>query len=224
TTWSPPITSGFARSAAHRKKIPVVAVASARRSWARVIRVKIVSRPAPRLSAASSSSPFAAARAWPRIRDARGKNARTCESTSAAKPTRTSSGTPYTKTAASGHTTSAARTSNAAAVTTAAAVARAGGEATCAVGARAATRSAGREAAVDDQLGAGHERGLVAGQKQRDVGDLARPGDAAERDARLELLADRVGEIRRLQRRVDDAGVDHVAADLVLRELDGERL
>src|SRR5687767_5978024 len=60
---------------------------------------------------------------------------------------------------------------------------RAGARATVAI------RSARREAAVDDQLGAGHERGLVTGQEQRDVRDLPRLRDAAERDARLELLA-----------------------------------
>src|SRR5205814_4525752 len=71
----------------------------------------------------------------------------------------------------------------------------------------------GREAAVHDQLGAGHERGLVAGQEERDVGDLARVGDPAERDPRLELLADRGREVRRLEGRVHDARVDHVAPD-----------
>src|SRR5215467_10904329 len=78
----------------------------------------------------------------------------------------------------------------------------------------------GGEAAVDDQLGARHERGLVARQEQGDVGDLARLRDAPERDSRLELLADRISQVRRLQRRVDDAWVDDVAADLVARELD----
>src|SRR5215472_17866224 len=81
----------------------------------------------------------------------------------------------------------------------------------------------GGEAAVDDQLRARHERGLVARQEQGDVGDLARLRDAPERDPGLELLADRVGQVRRLQWRVDDARVDHVAADLVARELDRQR-
>src|SRR3954470_15670599 len=94
----------------------------------------------------------------------------------------------------------------------------AGARATVAIG------SARREAAVDDQLGASHERGLVTGQEQRDVRNLARLRDAAERDARLELLADGVGQVRRLKRRVHDARMDDVAADLVARELDGERL
>src|ERR671935_33036 len=90
---------------------------------------------------------------------------------------------------------------------------RAGARATVAI-------SAGREAAVDDQLGAGHERRLVAGEEQRDVGDLARLRDPAERNAGLELLPNGVREVRRLQGRVDDTRMDHVAADLVLRELD----
>src|SRR5688572_1383462 len=87
-----------------------------------------------------------------------------------------------------------------------------------------AMSSAGREATVRHDLGAGDEGRLVAGQEQGDVGDLPGLGDAAERDARLELLADGVGEIRRLQRSVHDAGMNDVAADLVLRELDGQRL
>src|SRR5687768_5177033 len=61
------------------------------------------------------------------------------------------------------------------------------------VGARATREratSAGGEAAVHHQLGAGHERGLVAGQEQRDVGDVPRLADAAEGNPRLELLAD----------------------------------
>src|SRR5438067_1450435 len=66
--------------------------------------------------------------------------------------------------------------------------------------------------------------GTNGGKEQRDVGDRARLRDAAERNAGLELLADGVGEIGRLQRRVDDAGMDHVAADLVPRELNRERL
>src|ERR1700704_5358269 len=82
----------------------------------------------------------------------------------------------------------------------------------------------GGEATVDDQLRARHERRFVARQEQRDVGDLARLRDPSERDPGLELLADRVGQIRRLERRVDDPGVDHVAADLVARELDRQRL
>src|SRR5580765_7979245 len=82
----------------------------------------------------------------------------------------------------------------------------------------------GGEAAVDDQLRPCHERGLVARQEQRDIGDLARLSDPPERDARLELLPDRVGEVRRLERRVHDARVDHVAADLVARELDRQGL
>src|SRR5688500_3648717 len=80
--------------------------------------------------------------------------------------------------------------------------------------------SACGETAVHDELGAGHERGILAGQEERHRGDLARPGDAAERNARLELAPDLVGEVRRLQRRVDDAGMDDVAADPVFRELD----
>src|SRR5438093_7550909 len=85
-------------------------------------------------------------------------------------------------------------------------------------------RSAGREPAVDGQFGAGHVRGFVAGQEERDVGDLARSRDSTERNAPLEFLPERVGEIRRLERRVDDAGVDDVAAHAVPRELDGQRL
>src|SRR2546425_10510933 len=83
--------------------------------------------------------------------------------------------------------------------------------------------SASRESPVHDQLGPGHVRRVVAGEEQRDAGDLAGLGDAAQRDPGLELLPQRLGEIRRLQRRVDDAGMDDVAADPVLRELDGER-
>src|SRR5215470_15250711 len=82
----------------------------------------------------------------------------------------------------------------------------------------------GGEAAVDDQLRPGHERRFVARQEQGDVRDLARLRDAPERNAGLELLADRVGQIRRLQRRVDYPRVDHVAADLVAGELDRQRL
>src|SRR6266850_3237370 len=74
-----------------------------------------------------------------------------------------------------------------------------------------AIRSAGGEAAVHHQLRAGHERGLVTREEERDVGDLPRPRDAPERNSRLELLADRVGEVGRLKRRVHDARVDHVA-------------
>src|SRR3989454_13498 len=84
--------------------------------------------------------------------------------------------------------------------------------------------SAGREAAVDDQLGPGHERGVVARQEERHRRDLARPGDPTERDPGLELLADRLGEVRGLERRVHDPWVNDVAADLVLRELDRQRL
>src|SRR6266581_8424047 len=73
----------------------------------------------------------------------------------------------------------------------------------------------GGEAAVDDQLRARHERGLVTRQEQRDIGDLARLSDPPERDARFELFPDRVGEVRRLERRVQDTRVDHVAANLV---------
>src|SRR5262245_12152937 len=78
------------------------------------------------------------------------------------------------------------------------------------------SRSARGEPAVDDQLGTGHVGRVVAGQEQGDGRDLARLGDAADRDARLELLTKRVGEVRRLQRGVDDARVDDVAADAVL--------
>jgi hypothetical protein len=59
-------------------------------------------------------------------------------------------------------------------------------------------RLAGGEATVHDQLGARHVGGLVAGQKQRDLRDLARLGDAAERNARGELLAEVFVEIGRL--------------------------
>src|SRR6266403_4532774 len=82
----------------------------------------------------------------------------------------------------------------------------------------------GGEAAVDDQLRTRHERGLVARQEQGHVGDLTRLRDPSEWDAGLELLADRVGEVRGLERRVDDARVDHIAADLVAGELDRQRL
>src|SRR6266508_4587275 len=43
------------------------------------------------------------------------------------------------------------------------------------------------EAAVHDHLRTGHERGLVRGQEERGVGDLARLADAPQRDRRLEL-------------------------------------
>src|SRR2546429_9626815 len=72
--------------------------------------------------------------------------------------------------------------------------------------------SAGREAAVDDQLGACHERGVVARQEERHRRDLARPGDPTERDPGLELLAARVGEDRGLERRVPDPRGEGVAA------------
>src|SRR2546422_11409145 len=62
-----------------------------------------------------------------------------------------------------------------------------------------------------------------AREEQGDVGDLARLGDPSERDPGFELLPDRLGEVRRLEWRVDDPGGDHVAADLVPGELDRER-
>src|SRR5687768_14966586 len=108
------------------------------------------------------------------------KKAAYCSRLSPRGPTRLSASTRTT-----GHTT---KTSNSASTETAVRVtvrsaraSRGSGEA----GARAtvAIGSAGREAAVDDQLAAGHERGLVTGQEQRDVGDLARVRDAAERNA-----------------------------------------
>ena len=77
-------------------------------------------------------------------------------------------------------------------------------------------RLLGREAAVDDQLGARHEGGLVAGQEQGDEGDLPRLGDPPEGDAGLELPAQLVGQVRRLERGVHDPGMDDVAADAVL--------
>src|SRR5947208_1812163 len=89
---------------------------------------------------------------------------------------------------------------------------------------RRSSSSAGGEAAVDGELGAGHVRRVVAGQEQRHAGDLARRRDAAERNARLELFAERIREVRRLERRVDDARVDDVAAHTVASELDGQRL
>src|SRR2546427_1108576 len=84
--------------------------------------------------------------------------------------------------------------------------------------------SAGREAAVDDQLGACHERGVVARQEERHRRELARPGDPTERDRGLALLADRLGEVRGLERRVHDPRVNDVAPDPVLGELDRQRL
>src|SRR5689334_22445275 len=134
------------------------------------------------------------------------------------------SGTPAIITPASGQTTRTASAAAAATPRTPVITARDVGYGERAATTRAVTGSAGREAAVHDELGARHERRLVAGQEQRDVRDLARLSDTAERNAGLELLADGVGEIGRLQRRVDDARVDHVAADPVLSELDGERL
>src|SRR5256884_1802677 len=89
---------------------------------------------------------------------------------------------------------------------------------------RRSSSSAGGEAAVDGELGAGHVPRVVAGQEQRHAGDLARRRDAAERNARLELFAERIREVRRLERRVDDARVDDVAAHTVASELDGQRL
>src|SRR5437762_1899563 len=82
----------------------------------------------------------------------------------------------------------------------------------------------GHEAAVHDHLRPGHERGFVRGQEEGGVRDLARLADAPERDARLELRAQLVGEVRRLERRVDDAGMDDVAPDAVAGELDRQRL
>src|SRR2546426_25260 len=89
---------------------------------------------------------------------------------------------------------------------------------------RRSSSSAGGEAAVDGELGAGHVRRVVAGQEQRHAGDLAWRRDAAERNARLELFAERIREVRRLERRVDDARVDDVATHTVASELDGQRL
>src|SRR2546427_10495703 len=80
--------------------------------------------------------------------------------------------------------------------------------------------SAGREAAVDDQLGACHERGVVARQEERHRRDLARPGDPTERDPGLELLAERVGEVWGLERRGHDPRGNDVAAGPGLREPD----
>src|SRR6266542_4354795 len=82
----------------------------------------------------------------------------------------------------------------------------------------------GHEAPVHDHLRPGHERGLLRGQEERGVGDLARPADASEGDARLELRPQLVGEVRGLERCLDDAGMDDVAPDIVPGELDGERL
>src|SRR5689334_17907805 len=74
------------------------------------------------------------------------------------EPTRASTGTPCETTAASGHATSAASTTSAAPVTALPPRSRTAGIGTAAAGTRKVTDSAGREAAIDDQLGAGHER------------------------------------------------------------------
>src|SRR5207244_11903024 len=77
----------------------------------------------------------------------------------------------------------------------------------------------GHEAAVDNHLGARHERRLVRRQEEGGVSDISGLADAAQRYARVELGSKRGREVRRLQRSLDDAGVDDVGADLIFREL-----
>src|SRR5690242_8237389 len=88
------------------------------------------------------------------------------------EPMRANAGTPCETTAASGHATTTASTTSAAPVTALPPLSRTAGSGAAAARTCAVTCSAGREAAVDDQLRAGHERRLIAGEKQRDVGDL----------------------------------------------------
>src|SRR3990172_8495829 len=80
------------------------------------------------------------------------------------------------------------------------------------------------EAAVDRQLGPGHEGRFVRGEEEGGEGDLPGVGDPAEGDAAPELTPQLLGQVRRLERRVHDPGVDDVAADPVLAELDRQRL
>ena len=53
----------------------------------------------------------------------------------------------------------------------------------------AEVRSAGAEAAVDRDHGAGHVARVVGEEERDHVGDLGRLGEAAHRDARVDLLA-----------------------------------
>ena len=55
------------------------------------------------------------------------------------------------------------------------------------------------------------------------MSDISGLADAAQRYARVELGSELGREVRRLQRSLDDAGVDDVGADLIFRELDGQR-
>src|SRR5215831_4598098 len=71
------------------------------------------------------------------------------------------------------------------------------------------------EAAVDDHLRPRHERRLVGGEEERGAGDVPGLTDAPEGNRRLELRPELVVEVGRLQRGLDDAGVDDVRADAV---------
>ena len=82
------------------------------------------------------------------------------------------------------------------------------------------------DAAVDDEAGAGHEAGIVRGEKDDTLGDVGHRPHAADRDAFQRLLAGRfkvVGaQIARAYRKdliahisVDRAGMNGVDADPV---------
>ena len=85
-----------------------------------------------------------------------------------------------------------------------------------------------RAAAVDEDRGAVHEAGAVAGQEAGRVGDLLRPAKSAKRNAgtRGILLSGRVGgggELGAQHRGVGRTRTERVDADARRAQLDGER-
>src|SRR5437899_9923845 len=76
--------------------------------------------------------------------------------------------------------------------------------------------------AVGDEDAAGDERRFVRGEEERDVGDLSRLAGTADRlervDRRIDLAqpAEQL-RMRVVDRRVDPAGRDRIAADALLR-------
>ena len=94
--------------------------------------------------------------------------------------------------------------------------------------------SAGRDAAVDHQLLAGHVVGGLGAQEQHAVGDVLRLADAGQRhhrrralariDRRVAACCPRAGRDLAPDRRGDDAGMHRVAADVVGGMLQRHRL
>src|SRR5579871_5664518 len=88
--------------------------------------------------------------------------------------------------------------------------------------ARATTGSARDIAAIDHQLGAGDEFGLVGGEIDRAPGDVVGLAHMAERVERIRRLAAfrqiaQAGEMLFHHRRPDEAGMDGIHADAVAR-------